>query len=358
MEPLVALSIAGTIVQFVDFGSKLLKGGRELYTSKTRTLKTNEELELITTDLEGVIKKFRELACSLETRSKHMTQPPQEELSSLESLCDEASSVAEELVTRLKGLKTRKSSNLACNSIRQAVRLAWSKQELANLTARFVRFKDALDSHILLSIGQGKNIHEIITMLLDTDYVVRDKIDAEVLRTSTRFDVLDQQTQNIVTSLARCSQASSFEITSTLMQLFRRIEIANRVEHKRTRKAILAAQKQDRESERQASKDTSNPKDQEEDVAGVIPSIEILSVSDAEESELRTAIQVRILEGLQYPTMTNRYEKSKTLTLKPLNVHSAKRGRRMYRGVACQTGSGQVEAFIGSVAKLDRENPA
>jgi hypothetical protein len=146
-------------------------------------------------------------------------------------------------------------------------------------------------------------------MLSDTDYSVREKIDAEVLRTSTRFDVLDQQTQNIVTSLARSSQASSSEITATLMQLFRRVEIANRVEHERTRKAILAAQKQDRESERQASEDTGGPGDQEEDVTGVVPSIEMLSVSDAEELELRTSIQVQILEGLQYPTMTNRYEK-------------------------------------------------
>lgn len=81
------------------------------------------------------------------------------------------------------------------------------------------------------------------------------------------------------------------------MQLFRRVEIDNRVEHERTRKAILAAQKQDRESERQASEDTGGPKNQE-GVTGVVPSIEMLSVSDAEELELRTSIQVRILDGL------------------------------------------------------------
>lgn len=107
-------------------------------------------------------------------------------------------------------------------------------------------------------------------MLSDADYVVREKIDAEVLRTSTRFDVLDEQTQNIVTSLAKCSQASSSEIITTLTQLFRRNEIANRVEHERTRKAILAAQEQDRESERQASEDSDSPKDQEESVTGVV----------------------------------------------------------------------------------------
>ncbi|KAE9374023.1 hypothetical protein N431DRAFT_454835 [Stipitochalara longipes BDJ] len=146
-------------------------------------------------------------------------------------------------------------------------------------------------------------------MILDPDYVGREKIDAEALRASIRFDVFDQQTQNIVTSLARCSQASSSKITTTVTQLLRRIEITNRVEHERTRRAILAAQKLGRESEHRASEDASGPKDQEEGVTGVSPRIEMLGASDAEELELRTSIQVQILEGLRYSTMTNRYEK-------------------------------------------------
>lgn len=137
----------------MDFGSKLLKDRKELYTSKTGTLKTNEELQLITTDLQGVITRFRDLSCSPKIRKQTpMTQPPHGELSSFESLCDEATSVAEELVTRLEGLKAKKSSNRAYNSIRQAVRLAWSKEDLGNLSARITRPKKAIDTHNLLSI--------------------------------------------------------------------------------------------------------------------------------------------------------------------------------------------------------------
>jgi hypothetical protein len=46
MDPLTALSLAGTIIQFVDFGCKLLAEGKELYKSTTGILTVNEELEL------------------------------------------------------------------------------------------------------------------------------------------------------------------------------------------------------------------------------------------------------------------------------------------------------------------------
>ncbi len=59
MDPLTALSLAGTIVQFVDFGCKLLAKGRELYKSSTGVLTVNEELELTTTDLRALIEKMQ-----------------------------------------------------------------------------------------------------------------------------------------------------------------------------------------------------------------------------------------------------------------------------------------------------------
>jgi hypothetical protein len=44
VDPLTALSLAGTIVQFVDFWSKLLLSGRELYKSGTGSLTVNDEI--------------------------------------------------------------------------------------------------------------------------------------------------------------------------------------------------------------------------------------------------------------------------------------------------------------------------
>ncbi|CZR64409.1 uncharacterized protein PAC_14307 [Phialocephala subalpina] len=259
MDQLSALSLAGTIVQFVDFGSKLIKDGRELYASKTGTLQTYEELELITTDLQGVITWIRELPCSPETRSQSPpTQVPREALTSFGSICDEARSVAEEPVTRLEGLKAGRSSHRTYKSIKQAV---------------------------------------------------REKIDAEALRSSARFDVLDQRTRNIVMAFAKSSQASSPEIFATLGQLFRRMEITNRVEHEQTRNAVLTAQQQYGDLFRQASAGNDSPTYQKANEMVIVPSIDMLSISRAEELRFRTEIQVLILIGLRYSTMTNRYEK-------------------------------------------------
>jgi hypothetical protein len=59
MDPLAALSLAGTIVQFVDFGSKLLATGRELYKSTNGSLTVNDEIELVTSDLLAITLKLR-----------------------------------------------------------------------------------------------------------------------------------------------------------------------------------------------------------------------------------------------------------------------------------------------------------
>jgi hypothetical protein len=59
MDPLSALSLAGTIIQFADFGSKLLSESLQLYKSSRGTLDANEQLELVTADLQSVIAKLR-----------------------------------------------------------------------------------------------------------------------------------------------------------------------------------------------------------------------------------------------------------------------------------------------------------
>lgn len=60
MDPLTALSLAGTIVQFVDFGSKLLVECHQLYKSKSGSLTVNDELSLATEDLRMVVDKLQQ----------------------------------------------------------------------------------------------------------------------------------------------------------------------------------------------------------------------------------------------------------------------------------------------------------
>jgi hypothetical protein len=61
MNPLSALSLAGTIIQFVDFGRKLLGGAVDIYRSASRSLAVNDEIELEATDLKELVVKLRVL---------------------------------------------------------------------------------------------------------------------------------------------------------------------------------------------------------------------------------------------------------------------------------------------------------
>lgn len=51
MDPFTAIGLASAIVLFVDFGTKLLGGAREIYFSTTRSTAQNATLEIVVTEI-------------------------------------------------------------------------------------------------------------------------------------------------------------------------------------------------------------------------------------------------------------------------------------------------------------------
>jgi len=153
MDPLSALSVAGTVIQFVDFGSKLLTNGVRLYYSSQGTLKTHEELELVTMDLQSTIMKLRDAssAYSLEP------QPSERGHQSLQTfyleICDAAARVAEELLKRLQRLRVSNGRHRAWESLKTAVKTAWSQDEIVSLTQRLSVLKESMQSRFVLALG-------------------------------------------------------------------------------------------------------------------------------------------------------------------------------------------------------------
>jgi hypothetical protein len=70
-----ALSLAGNIIQFVDFGTKLFTDVGELYRSLAGSLTINDEKELVTTDLQVLIKKLRDSVIPETTSCLSIRQP-------------------------------------------------------------------------------------------------------------------------------------------------------------------------------------------------------------------------------------------------------------------------------------------
>jgi hypothetical protein len=103
MDPLIALSVAGTIIQFVDFGIKILKHGSTLYHSSTGLLPVHEEIELVATDLAELTAR---LSRSLRIGGKGGVETRLvEEEKALEGLCASCSKVARELFEKLARLR-------------------------------------------------------------------------------------------------------------------------------------------------------------------------------------------------------------------------------------------------------------
>jgi hypothetical protein len=151
MDPLTALSLAGTIVQFVDFGTKLLSESRGLYKSSSGALDANIELELITSDLYALITKLR-FSSSVKDSNSLITANEHEDQVGLETICDHAAKVAEQLLGRLNDLKLKGGKHRKWESFQQAVKSAWSKEEITGLATRLSSFRQALDTQVLISI--------------------------------------------------------------------------------------------------------------------------------------------------------------------------------------------------------------
>ncbi|KAE9364418.1 hypothetical protein N431DRAFT_421379 [Stipitochalara longipes BDJ] len=283
MDALTALSLAGNIIQFVDFGTKLLSRAGELYKSSQGSLRVNDEIELVTADLKSLITKIQ-VSLLKKDESEDLGDQDQAQSGSFRKVCDEAVKVADELVGRLKKLKIN-GKHRRLTSLQQAVKTLWNEKEVASLMRRLLTLKETLESHVLLSI--------------------RESLDSQSLQASARFKSLDRQTREILaTMLDQTTNANKntprelreamSALTVTITQLLSRVEQINQEGHSRTRDEILR-----KICEREGMLCS---------VDQIVSGIEMLNVSDASERKLRTSIQESIINSLKYPSMTHRYE--------------------------------------------------
>lgn len=150
MDPLTALSVAGNVVQFVDFGIKLLKGAEKMYKSSAGALPANKELELITTDLRSVLPKLTIFAGS----NQAPPDPADPETVFFMEICGEAKSIATELIEGLEKLKVQQGlagHQRVFSSVFKAIKSAWSRRELGTLQTRLASLKEILVTRVLVS---------------------------------------------------------------------------------------------------------------------------------------------------------------------------------------------------------------
>jgi hypothetical protein len=146
MDPLSALSVAASVVQFVQFGASLVSKTHEIYASHEGTLSANVQVEAATKRLIGLVDGLRG---PLVAGNSFPSVGSQE----LEDICNKCISISKELLARLNKLRVQDThKHRKWKSFRQALKSVWSKDGIEATRKQLAACKDELDMHMTVSI--------------------------------------------------------------------------------------------------------------------------------------------------------------------------------------------------------------
>ena len=136
LDPINAISLASSMVQFVQFGTKLVLEGLELYQSNDGALARNSELEAIVKDLNK--------------RSEILSNAPQpsEDEVAMQRLAESSKKIADELLEQLSSLRTTE-SHKRLQSSRKALAAAWKRDKIADLERRLCRLQNQINQRLV-----------------------------------------------------------------------------------------------------------------------------------------------------------------------------------------------------------------
>ena len=142
LDPLSAASLAAAILQFVDFGSKIIVSGYETYRSAQGATEDNIDLESLTQNLY----KFQD---QLSTPSQQLAHSDQE----LHKLAQKCTYIAGDLLVLLDSLKVKEKGLIRTwEALRQSCRLVWKKDEIAKKEKLLGSISGQVNSRLLYMI--------------------------------------------------------------------------------------------------------------------------------------------------------------------------------------------------------------
>lgn len=146
MDPLSALGVAASVVQFVQFGSSLVSKSTQIYKNGTSLAyaeceNATRRLNDLTTDVKGSLRELQSLG------------NPSPDAKALKAICYNCVTLSEELLNRLEKIKVDKiAKSRRWKSFRQALKSACSKDGVDHLARRISECREELNSHLIVSI--------------------------------------------------------------------------------------------------------------------------------------------------------------------------------------------------------------
>jgi hypothetical protein len=215
LDPFTSLSLAATVVQFIDAGIKLVSKGREIHDTGTST--ENFDLEIVTSDF---LKLNSDIQClpgsirapaNAQSQEERVSRSPMSRnclltTSLFQALRDIAAHCAvagNELTGVLERAKTQGVKS-KWKSARQALKTIWNQDSVNAMAERLGRYREQLKLHVLVSIKRS--------------------IDHGAIQDDERFDKLDESSHVIIQHLLQGKDAFEAALDARVERITRRLE--------------------------------------------------------------------------------------------------------------------------------------
>lgn len=145
LDPFTAIGLASAIVQFVDFGSRLIIKGHEIHSNGA--LQENIDLKVITADLHALTDRIVLVP-------SHTSTKPTSEEQALQRLAMICRDISQQLLNILTSLEVQKQGNFrSWKSLQASVRAAFKAKDIEKLQNKLHRLTEQLNSHMLGMFG-------------------------------------------------------------------------------------------------------------------------------------------------------------------------------------------------------------
>lgn len=143
LEPFTALSLAASVVQFVDFGSKLLIEGYGVYQSADGASRKHREIEHLTSDL-------KVLSGRLAATYSSGTATLSADEVALQELGGQSRDLAQELLDLLEDLKVKTTGVLrSWDTVKQTFRKVGKADKIEKMQKRLDRIRSQVNTLLL-----------------------------------------------------------------------------------------------------------------------------------------------------------------------------------------------------------------
>ncbi|KAF2830352.1 hypothetical protein CC86DRAFT_378654 [Ophiobolus disseminans] len=181
LEALAAVSLAGNVVQFVDFSCRLFSTAASIRRSTTGAAESIQDLDTVTQALRHSSEK---IASSRNTAAQ---QGVTQDHSSLVKLADNCQTAATELLSVTQALKT-KDSGSKWSSFKAALATAWSEKEIKDMESRLNAYRQQMHLEVsLLQSEDHKRMWESLDKLESSTHQTGENTLKQVLRLRTEI---------------------------------------------------------------------------------------------------------------------------------------------------------------------------